>query len=113
MNGDQTHQRFASTEKAHPVTRKSKFLPPLGGVRPERPAERQPAMESNHLSEEEAPEHPPARSPASTRAMRRSQRLSDNRWLLWVDSRRRITIPKALRDLEDWRDCLTTITRPH
>ena len=92
------------------MTRKSKLHPPLGDIDPERPAERQTAMESIHLSEEEAPElakafeHSPGRSADSTRAMRRSQRLSDNRWLLWVDSRGRITIPKALRDLEDWRD---------
>ncbi len=34
---------------------------------------------------------------------RRSQRLSDNRWCLWVDSRHRITIPKELMTKIGWQ----------
>lgn len=34
---------------------------------------------------------------------RRSQRLSDNRWCLWVDYRHRITIPKELMTKIGWR----------
>jgi bifunctional DNA-binding transcriptional regulator/antitoxin component of YhaV-PrlF toxin-antitoxin module len=34
---------------------------------------------------------------------RRSIQLSDTRWLLWVDARGRITLPKAFRNAHDWR----------
>lgn len=34
---------------------------------------------------------------------RRSQRLSDNRWCLWVDSRHRITFPKELMTKIGWQ----------
>ncbi|GEM_PF-3305252 len=91
------------------MTRKSKPHKPPRKVAPGWPIEWLSAMESIHLSEEdalafaEAIERQPTISQPLARATRRSQRLSETRWCLWVDSRGRITIPKALCESEDWR----------
>ena len=91
------------------MTRKSKLQRPTGEMASEWPSEWLSAMESIHLSEEDelaftqALEDPTTISLPLTGAMCWSQRLSETRWLAWVDSRWRITIPKSLRDQEDWR----------